>query len=163
MAEAINRAYRTLSTKQRYLINSILVVAFLAIGELMISGGVISRYQTTVLEQVGIYIIMAVSLNIATGSQANIKAAYSSGTPAFGVGAGNVAGIVDETANVDAAAERVLRGKSAVGVIQIAARAEGNLVVVEIADDGRGVDVKKLRERLVAACFDRRLESERRL
>lgn len=67
MAEAINRAYRTLSTKQRYLINSILVVAFLAIGELMISGGVISRYQTTVLEQVGIYIIMAVSLNIATG------------------------------------------------------------------------------------------------
>jgi len=50
---------------------------------------------------------------------------------------------------IEPPAERVLRGKSAVGVIQIAARAEGNLVVVEIADDGRGVDVKKLRERLV--------------
>ncbi|NCX66749.1 MAG: aldehyde dehydrogenase family protein, partial [Burkholderiaceae bacterium] len=30
-------------------------------------------------------------LVVATGSQANIRAAYSSGTPAFGVGAGNVA------------------------------------------------------------------------
>lgn len=67
MADAISSTYRKLSTKQRYIINSILVVAFLAIGEAMISGGVISRYQTTVLEQVGIYIIMAVSLNIATG------------------------------------------------------------------------------------------------
>ncbi len=50
---------------------------------------------------------------------------------------------------IEPPAERVLRGKAATGVIQIAARAEGNLVVVEIADDGRGVDVKKLRERLV--------------
>ncbi len=36
-------------------------------------------------------------LVVATGSQANVRAAYASGTPAFGVGAGNVAGIVDET------------------------------------------------------------------
>ena len=35
-------------------------------------------------------------LVVATGSQANVRAAYASGTPAFGVGAGNVAGIVDE-------------------------------------------------------------------
>ena len=33
----------------------------------MIDGGVVNRYQSTVLEQVGIYIILAVSLNIATG------------------------------------------------------------------------------------------------
>mgnify|MGYP002138250712 CR=1 FL=1 len=51
-------------------------------------------------------------LVVATGSQANVRAAYTCGTPAFGVGAGNVAGIVDETANVDAAAERVLRSKT---------------------------------------------------
>ena len=50
---------------------------------------------------------------------------------------------------IEPAAERVLRGKAAVGVIQLAARAEGNLVVVEITDDGRGVDARKLRERLV--------------
>ena len=51
-------------------------------------------------------------LVVATGSQANVRAAYASGTPAFGVGAGNVAGIVDETADVDAAAERVMRSKT---------------------------------------------------
>ncbi len=51
-------------------------------------------------------------LVVATGSQANVRAAYTCGTPAFGVGAGNVAGIVDETADADAAAERVLRSKT---------------------------------------------------
>ena len=43
-------------------------------------------------------------LVVATGSQANVRAAYASGTPAFGVGAGNVASIVDETASLDEAA-----------------------------------------------------------
>ena len=51
-------------------------------------------------------------LVVATGSQANVRAAYTCGTPAFGVGAGNVAGIVDETADVQTAAERVLRSKT---------------------------------------------------
>lgn len=51
-------------------------------------------------------------LVVATGSQANVRAAYTCGTPAFGVGAGNVAGIVDETADVEAAADRVLRSKT---------------------------------------------------
>jgi sulfoacetaldehyde dehydrogenase len=51
-------------------------------------------------------------LVVATGSQSNVRAAYASGTPAFGVGAGNVAGIVDETADVQAAAERVLQSKT---------------------------------------------------
>lgn len=51
-------------------------------------------------------------LVVATGSQANVRAAYASGTPAFGVGAGNVAGIVDESADLQAVAERVLRSKT---------------------------------------------------
>ena len=51
-------------------------------------------------------------LVVATGSQSNVRSAYASGTPAFGVGAGNVAGIVDETADVALAAERVLRSKT---------------------------------------------------
>ena len=49
---------------------------------------------------------------VVTGSQANVRAAYASGTPAFGVGAGNVAAIVDETADVQAAAERILLSKT---------------------------------------------------
>ena len=51
-------------------------------------------------------------LVVATGSQANVREAYASGTPAFGVGAGNVAGIIDETADVELAADRVLRSKT---------------------------------------------------
>ena len=51
-------------------------------------------------------------LVVATGSQANVRAAYASGTPAFGVGAGNVAAIVDETADLVAAAEMILSSKT---------------------------------------------------
>lgn len=51
-------------------------------------------------------------LVVATGSQANVRAAYASGTPAFGVGAGNVASIVDDTADIAAAAAHVLRSKT---------------------------------------------------
>ncbi|MBM6683332.1 branched-chain amino acid ABC transporter permease [Collinsella intestinalis] len=58
---------KTLPMPVRYAINAVLVLIFLVVGELMIDGGVITRYQSTVLEQVGIYIILAVSLNIATG------------------------------------------------------------------------------------------------
>ncbi|MBL8701998.1 MAG: aldehyde dehydrogenase family protein [Alphaproteobacteria bacterium] len=51
-------------------------------------------------------------LVVATGSQANIRAAYASGTPAFGVGAGNVASIVDESADCAAAAALIARSKT---------------------------------------------------
>src|SRR5438105_4409270 len=47
----------------------------------------------------------------ATGSATNVRAAYSSGTPAIGVGPGNVAVIVDETADVDDAAAKIARSK----------------------------------------------------
>jgi sulfoacetaldehyde dehydrogenase len=43
-------------------------------------------------------------LTIATGGSAMVKAAYSSGKPAYGVGAGNATVIVDETADVADAA-----------------------------------------------------------
>src|SRR2546426_4998263 len=39
-------------------------------------------------------------LTIATGGPAMVKAAYSSGKPAFGVGAGNATMVVDETADI---------------------------------------------------------------
>lgn len=51
-------------------------------------------------------------LVVATGSQANIRDAYSSGTPAFGVGAGNVATIIDRSADVAAAAAKIERSKT---------------------------------------------------
>lgn len=58
---------KSLPMQARYAINAVVVLVLLVLGELMIDGGVVNRYQSTVLEQVGIYIILAVSLNIATG------------------------------------------------------------------------------------------------
>ena len=68
-------------------------------------------------------------LVVATGSQANVRAAYASGTPAFGVGAGNVAGIVDETADVEAAADRIVRSKTFDNATSCSS--ENSLVVVD--------------------------------
>jgi sulfoacetaldehyde dehydrogenase len=53
-----------------------------------------------------------VDLVVATGSQANVRAAYSSGTPALGVGAGNVASIVTPKADFRAAAARIAASKT---------------------------------------------------
>ncbi|MFM0644917.1 aldehyde dehydrogenase family protein [Paraburkholderia bryophila] len=51
-------------------------------------------------------------LVVATGSQANVRMAYASGTPAFGVGAGNVASIVTASADLHDAAQKILRSKT---------------------------------------------------
>jgi sulfoacetaldehyde dehydrogenase len=51
-------------------------------------------------------------LVVVTGSQTNVRAGYSSGTPALGVGTGNVAVIVDETADCEDAAPKIMRSKT---------------------------------------------------
>ncbi len=50
-------------------------------------------------------------LVVVTGSRANVRAGYSSGKPALGVGAGNVAVIVDESADVNDAAAKIMASK----------------------------------------------------
>ncbi|MGE5524330.1 MAG: acylating sulfoacetaldehyde dehydrogenase, partial [Rhodospirillaceae bacterium] len=50
-------------------------------------------------------------LVVVTGSQNNVRAGYSSGTPALGVGAGNVSVIVDDTADLGDAAAKIMRSK----------------------------------------------------
>lgn len=49
---------------------------------------------------------------LATGGGAMVKAAYASGTPALGVGAGNAVITVDETADLDEAAEKIRLSKT---------------------------------------------------
>ena len=53
-----------------------------------------------------------VNLVVATGGGPMVKSAYSSGTPAYGVGAGNAVVIVDETADLRGAAEKIFQGKT---------------------------------------------------
>jgi len=51
-------------------------------------------------------------LIVATGSQNNVRAAYSSGTPAIGVGAGNVPVIIDSNADLNDAAQKIRASKT---------------------------------------------------
>ena len=57
-------------------------------------------------------LMAAADLVVVTGSQNNVRRAYRSGTPAIGVGAGNVPVIIDETANVADAAAKIARSKT---------------------------------------------------
>jgi sulfoacetaldehyde dehydrogenase len=57
-------------------------------------------------------VMEAVDLVVVTGSQDNVRRAYRSGTPAIGVGAGNVPVIIDETADLDAAAAKICASKT---------------------------------------------------
>jgi sulfoacetaldehyde dehydrogenase len=50
-------------------------------------------------------------LVVVTGSQNNVRAGYSSGTPALGVGTGNVAVIVDDSADCADAARKIMASK----------------------------------------------------
>jgi sulfoacetaldehyde dehydrogenase len=57
-------------------------------------------------------VMEAVDLVVVTGSQDNVRRAYRSGTPAIGVGAGNVPVIIDETADLDSAAAKIAASKT---------------------------------------------------
>jgi sulfoacetaldehyde dehydrogenase len=51
-------------------------------------------------------------LVIATGGAQMVSAAYSSGTPAYGVGVGNAVIVIDETADIDDAAHKIMLSKT---------------------------------------------------
>jgi sulfoacetaldehyde dehydrogenase len=68
-------------------------------------------------------------LTIATGGPAMVKAAYSSGKPAYGVGAGNATMVIDETADIVEAARNTRISKT--NDHGSGCSADGNLVVDE--------------------------------
>ena len=57
-------------------------------------------------------LMQASDLLVVTGSQNNVRNAYCSGKPAIGVGAGNVPVIIDESADLDDAAEKICASKT---------------------------------------------------
>lgn len=72
-------------------------------------------------------------LTIATGGPAMVKAAYSSGRPAYGVGAGNATMVIDETADIAEAARNTRLSKTS--DFGSGCSADGNLVVEETIYD----------------------------
>ena len=66
-------------------------------------------------------------LTVATGGPAMVKAAYSSGKPAYGVGAGNATMVIDETADIEEAARNTRISKT--NDYGSGCSADGNLLV----------------------------------
>lgn len=58
------------------------------------------------------YLMANCDLTFATGGQPMVRAAYSSGRPAYGVGAGNSTMVIDETADIDIAANNTRTSKT---------------------------------------------------
>jgi sulfoacetaldehyde dehydrogenase len=73
------------------------------------------------------YLMAQADLVQATGGRDMVRAAYSSGTPAYGVGAGNSTMVIDETADVTEAARNTRLSKTS--DFGSGCSADGNLVV----------------------------------
>jgi len=72
--------------------------------------------------------LMAIcDLTIATGGQPMVRSAYSSGRPAYGVGAGNSTMVIDETADIEEAARNTRMSKTS--DFGSGCSADGNLLV----------------------------------
>ncbi len=99
-------------------------------------------------------------LVLAAGSQANVRAAYSSGTPALGVGLGNVAAIISPNADFQATAARIAVSKSFDNATSCSS--ENSLVVIgdawrpllaALAAEGGVLATPEERSQLEAAMF----------
>lgn len=56
-------------------------------------------------------LMKSVDAVLATGGMGMVKAAYSSGKPSYGVGAGNVQGIIDRNVDFDVVAKKMISGR----------------------------------------------------
>lgn len=74
--------------------------------------GLVQMLPAPVSKETSNELLRRADLVVATGSMNNVRAAYTCGTPAFGVGAGNVVVIVDETADPAQAARLVRMSKT---------------------------------------------------
>ena len=72
----------------------------------------VQRLEAPVTRDVTTELMRQVDLVVVTGSQNNVRGAYSSGTPAIGVGAGNVVVIVDDSADLADAARKIRQSKT---------------------------------------------------
>jgi sulfoacetaldehyde dehydrogenase len=107
------------------------------------------------------YLMTRADLVQATGGRDMVKAAYSSGTPAYGVGAGNSTMVIDETADVAEAARNTRISKTS--DFGSGCSADGNLIVEaslyaglreKLVDEGGHILSPAERELLRAVMWD---------
>ncbi len=80
-------------------------------------------------------------LILATGGPGMVKAAYSSGTPALGVGAGNVPAFIERSADIESALDKILLSKTF---------DNGTVCASEQAIVTENIIADKVKERLIA-------------
>ena len=73
------------------------------------------------------YLMEICDLTLATGGKPMVKAAYSSGKPAYGVGAGNSSIVIDETADIEIAAQYTRVSKTS--DFGSGCSADGNIII----------------------------------
>jgi len=73
------------------------------------------------------YLMSHADLTLATGGKPMVKAAYSSGRPAYGVGAGNSSIVIDETADIEIAAHNSRISKTS--DFGSGCSADGNIII----------------------------------
>lgn len=95
-------------------------------------------------------------ITMATGSSDMVSAAYSSGKPAYGVGAGNACVIIDETADLQDAAAKIRVGKT--GDNASGCSAENSLVIQAPRYDDMVAELKREGGYLVTPDEKRRLQ-----
>jgi sulfoacetaldehyde dehydrogenase len=82
-----------------------------------------------------------VDLVLATGGAGVVKVAYSSGKPAYGVGAGNATVIVDESADLEETAVKIFKGKTFDNATSCSA--ENNIIIHDSIFDTLLAGLKK--------------------
>jgi len=82
------------------------------------------RYPSIPLTQ---FLMEVADLTFATGGKPMVKAAYSSGRPAYGVGAGNSSIVIDDTADIEIAAQNTRISKTS--DFGSGCSADGNIII----------------------------------
>ncbi len=116
--------------------------AVLEQADLALSSALMRHYQTNLI--------------LATGGPGMVKAAYSSGTPAIGVGAGNTPVVVDETSDVRMAVSSILMSKTFDNGVICAS--EQSLVIVDSIYDEMLAELDKRGGYLLSADEKAKLE-----
>ena len=73
--------------------------------------GIIGWIDVPTIEKTNV-LMKSVDVILATGGPGMVKAAYSSGRPALGVGAGNVPAVIDESADIKMAVSSIIHSKT---------------------------------------------------
>ena len=98
-----------------------------------------------------------VDLIVVTGSQNNVQAAYTSGTPAIGVGSGNVPSIIDASADLDDAAEKVMASKTFDNATSCSS--ENSIVILDAVYDDMIAALEKVGGRMLDSDEKQTLQS----